>query len=125
MSFIQVLAAIGLVVGLVVFFIVVGLLQGTLSPLLRILEDVKSAKTAPMLERGVPGTEQLSQTRQLAASVPPLAIAYLNKLGAVARQPAYVPAPAAYSPAPAAPDAAPAAGGYAPAEQPAWKRYIR
>jgi hypothetical protein len=52
-----------------------------LSPLRHILADVKSAQTAPMLERGVQGTDQLGRTRQLAESVPDLAAAYLVKLG--------------------------------------------
>ena len=123
-STVQVLAIIGLVVGLVVLLVVINLLHGTLSPLRRILVDVKFAKTAPMLERGVPGTDQLGQTRRLAESVPALALAYLNKLGASpAPPPAYTPAPAAYAPAP---DAPPAAGGaYAPAEEPAWKKRLR
>ena len=123
-STVQVLAIIGLVVGLVVLLVVINLLHGTLSPLRRILVDVQFAKTAPMLERGVPGTEQLGQTRRLAESVPALALAYLNKLGASpAPPPAYTPAPAAYTPAPAAP--APAGGAYAPAEEPAWKKRLR
>jgi hypothetical protein len=127
-SAVSVLAIIGLVVGFVVLLVVIKLLHGTLTPLRRILVDVKSAKTAPMLERGVPGTEQLGQTRRLAESVPPLALAYLNKLGASpAPPPAYAPAPAAYSPAPAAPPppvAAPA-GDYVASVQPAWKTYGR
>lgn len=78
---IAILAIIGLVIGLVVFGVVIFLLQSTLSPLLKINADVQDAKTAPMLERGVPGTEQLGRTQQLAQSVPPLAVAYLQKLG--------------------------------------------
>jgi hypothetical protein len=124
-SAVQVLAIIGLVVGLVVLLVVINLLHGTLSPLRRILVDVKFAKTAPMLERGVPGTDQLGQTRRLAESVPALALAYLNKLGASpAPPPAYTPAPAAYAPAPDAPPSAPA-GAYVAAEEPAWKKRLR
>jgi hypothetical protein len=125
-----VLAIIGLVVGLVVLIVVIKLLNDTLTPLRSVLADVESAKTAPMLERGVPGTEQLGQTRRLAESVPPLALAYLQKLGsspAPAPPPAYAspPPPPAYSaPTPAAP---PSGGGGeqqldAPVS-PAWKRY--
>lgn len=77
---IAVLAIIGLVVGLVVLLVVIALLQATLTPLTKTLASVKLAQTAPMLERGVPGTEQLDQTRRLAESVPPLALAYLGKL---------------------------------------------
>lgn len=125
-----VLAIIGLVIGLVVLVVVINLLQGTLTPLRRVLTDVKSAKTAPMLERGVPGTDQLGTTRRLADSVPPLALAYLNKLGASPAAPAYAPAPAA-APAYAPPSPAPASAGaetastddYIASVQPAWKRY--
>ena len=85
-----VLAIIGLVVGLVVLLVVIKLLNDTLRPLRSILADVQNAKTAPMLEHGVPGTDQLGQTRRLAESVPPLALAYLSKLGASpAPAPAY------------------------------------
>jgi hypothetical protein len=104
-STLNVLAIIGLVVGLVVLLLVIFLLQSTLAPLRAVLTDVSSAKTAPMLERGVPGTDQLGTTRRLAESVPPLALAYLNKLGAGGARSA--PPPAA-----AAPAAAP--GGYTP-----------
>jgi hypothetical protein len=125
-----VLAIIGLVVGLVVLIVVIKLLNDTLTPLRHILDDVQNAKTAPMLERGVPGTEQLGQTRRLAESVPPLALAYLQKLGAnpaPAPPPSYAspPPPPAYSPP--APSAAPSGGQGqqqldAPVS-PAWKRY--
>lgn len=76
-----VLAIIGLVIGLVVFGVVVFLLNGVLSPLRKVLADVQDAKTAPMLEHGVKGTDQLGRTQQLAQSVPPLAVAYMQKLG--------------------------------------------
>jgi hypothetical protein len=49
---VAVLALVGLAIGLVVLFVVIWLLQGVLSPLRGILADVKSAQTAPMLERG-------------------------------------------------------------------------
>jgi hypothetical protein len=124
-----VLAIIGLVLGLVVAVVVLKLLNDTLTPLRAILADVQNAKTAAMLERGVPGTEQLGQTRRLAESVPPLALAYLAKLGAnPAPAPAYAasPPPPAWEP-PAAPAAAPSGGGGqqsldAPVS-PAWKKY--
>lgn len=76
-----ILAIIGLVIGLVVFAVVVLLLNGVLSPLRKVLADVQSAQTAPMLEHGVKGTDQLGRTQQLAQSVPPLAVAYMQKLG--------------------------------------------
>lgn len=77
----QILAVIGLTVGLVVFFVVIGLLNGVLTPLRKISADVQDASTAPMLEHGVKGPELLGQTQQLAQSVPPLAVAYMTKLG--------------------------------------------
>lgn len=76
-----ILSIIGLIVGLVVFAVVVLLLTATLAPLRKILVDVQDAQTAPMLERGVKGTDELSRTQQLANGVPPLAVAYLQKLG--------------------------------------------
>lgn len=78
---VAILALIGLAIGLVVLFVVIWLLQGVLTPLRHILVDVQSARTAPMLERGVQGTDQLNRTRRLAESVPDLAAAYLVKLG--------------------------------------------
>jgi hypothetical protein len=78
---VAILALVGLAIGLVVLFVVIGLLQGVLAPLRRILADVQSAQTAPMLQRGVQGTDQLNRTRRLAESVPDLAAAYLVKLG--------------------------------------------
>jgi hypothetical protein len=71
-----------------------------------------------LLERGVPGTEQLGQTRRLAESVPPLALAYLQRLSLGGARPTYAPAPvaaAAYAPPPPPADAA--------SVEPAWKRY--
>jgi hypothetical protein len=120
----NVLIIIGLVVGLVVLLVVINLLHGTLSPLRAILDDLQNAKTAPMLERGIPGAEQLGQTRRLADSVPPLALAYLAKLGA---NPAPPPPPAfAAAPPPPAPVAAGGGGGQqnldAPVS-PAWHKY--
>ena len=129
-----VLAIIGLVLGLVVLLVVIKLLNDTLTPLRRILADVQGANTAPLLKRGVPGTEQLDQTRRLAESVPDLAVRYLQKLGLSVNTdtPARLTAdaPAAAAPAPPAPFPAgaeqPAMG--APAggsawEPPAWHRH--
>jgi hypothetical protein len=116
------LAIIGLVIGLVVLLVVIKLLNDTLKPLREVLADLQSAKTAGMLERGVPGTEQLGQTRRLADSVPPLALAYLAKLGA---NPAPAPAPAyAPPPPPSAGAPAPSAAQAAQPEEPSWKKYI-
>ncbi len=121
------LAVIGLVVGLVVLLVVIWLLSQVLAPLRKTLADVKSANTAPMLTRGVPGTDQLSTTRRLADSVPPLAIAYLNKLALPSRP---APAPAAFGAAAPAPPPPPAAAPQqtsldAPSTLPAWKNYTQ
>ena len=78
-----------------------------------------------MLKKGIPGADQLGQTRRLAESVPPLALAYLNKLALGPRPPA--PAPSAPPPpaqAPAAPAAAPSQQHLdAPSTLPAWKTF--
>ena len=109
------LAIIGLVLGLVVFCLVVYLLNETLKPLLKISEDVQSALTAPMLERGVPGTELIETTRRLVDPVPGLAGAYLQKLGLVPRPPAPVASPSysSFSSPFAAPAPPPASSGAA------------
>jgi hypothetical protein len=119
---VEALAIVGLVVGFVVLLVVIWLLNNTLAPLREILADVQGAHAAPLLTRGVPGTEQLGQTRRLAESVPPLALAYLAKLGA---NPA-PPAPAAW-PQNTAPQHTTPHQSAAQASQPqppAWKRYI-
>lgn len=110
------LIIIGLVVGVVIALLVIFLLQSTLNPLRAVLKDIELAHTAPMLTRGVPGTDQLSQTRRLAEQVPGLALAYLAKLGA---------APAAAAPPPPSfpSSAAPSYGQPPGAHEPAWKRF--
>jgi hypothetical protein len=123
---VAVLAVIGLVIGLVVLFVVIWLLNDVLAPLRRTSSDVQDAATAPMLQRGVPGTDQLGATRRLAESVPDLALAYLQRLSLPAR--AAAPTPAAAAPAPTAPAPAPGPAqtqSEADAESrlPAWKRY--
>jgi hypothetical protein len=127
---VTVLALIGLAIGLIVLFVVIWLLSNTLAPLRSILRDLQSAKTAPMLERGVPGTDQLGTTRRLAESVPDLALAYLQKLSLPARppEPAAPPAfspptPAFSAPAPAQPQPAQAPAEADESSLPAWKRY--
>lgn len=122
-SLVAVLAIVGLVVGLVVLLVVVKLLHGVLTPLRSVLADVESAKTAPMLERGIPGTDQLGQTRRAAESIPPLALAYLQKLSvapAPSPEPAHSAPPAYAMPPPAT------AGGQQSLDapvSPAWKKY--
>jgi hypothetical protein len=120
-----VLAIIGLVLGLVVLFVVIWLLRDVLSPLRRISADLTEANKAPMLKKGIPGADQLGQTRQLAESVPPLALAYLNKL-ALGPRPAAPPPPTAPAAAPPPPPAAAQPSQQhldAPSTMPAWKLY--
>ena len=123
-----VLAIIGLLVGLLVLGVVIYLLNDVLRPLLSINADLQNAVTAPMLEKGIPGADQLSTTRRLADSVPPLAIAYLNKLALPQTQ--APPTPSASAPAPAARPAAAGAGAGssqqgldAPSTMPPWKGF--
>jgi hypothetical protein len=125
---VAVLAVIGLVVGLIVLGVVIFLLSNVLAPLRSILRDLQSAKTAPMLERGVPGTDQLGTTRRLAESVPELALAYLQKLSLPAKAPEPEPEPAMSTAAFAQTQPDPAPPPAPPAEPddsslPAWKRY--
>jgi hypothetical protein len=123
-----VLAIVGLVLGLVVLGVVIWLLNDVLRPLRSISADVQNAVTAPMLKKGIPGADQLSTTRRLADSVPPLAIAYLNKL-ALPQRPAPVTLNAsAPPPAPPPPPVRSAAGPSqqhldAPSTLPAWKLF--
>jgi hypothetical protein len=121
---VAVLAIIGLVIGLVVLFVVIWLLNDVLAPLRRTSADVQDALTAPMLKRGVPGTDQLGATRRLAESVPDLALAYLQKLSLSGTNGGAAPAaaPAAVAPAPTAP-AQTQADADAESRLPAWKRY--
>ena len=123
----QTLAVIGLVVGFVVLLVVIWLLSQVLAPLRKALADVKSANTAEMLKKGVPGTDQLGTTRRLADSVPPLALAYLSKLGLAGKAATPAPAHTFASPPPPPPPPAPAPAQSspqqpaAPSSQPAWK----
>ena len=123
----QTLAIIGLVVGFVVLLVVIWLLSQVLAPLTKVLADVKSANTAPMLTKGVPGTDQLGQTRRLADSVPPLALAYLAKLGLAGKAAAPAPAHAFAAPLPSRPppptDRPSQQHLDAPSKLPAWKTY--
>lgn len=85
---VAVLSLLGLAIGLVVLLVVIYLLNGVLSPLRAVLRDVRNAQTAPVLERGVQGVDQLDRSQRLAQSVPDLAVAYMQKLGlAVDTQP--------------------------------------
>ena len=121
-----VLVILGLVIGLVVLGVVIFLLNDVLGPLRRISADVTEANKAPMLTKGIHGAEQLGTTRRLAESVPPLAIAYLNKLSLPARPappPLSASAPPAAPPAPAPAQAPSQQHLDAPSTLPAWKTF--
>jgi hypothetical protein len=113
---VAVFAWIGLAIGLIVLAVVIWLLNDVLTPLRKTLSDLQSAKTAPMLERGVPGTEQLAATRRLAESVPDPALAYLHKLDL---------SPRAEAPAQAAPVPSPPEEAEDDSRLPAWKLFNR
>jgi hypothetical protein len=123
-----VLAVIGLVLGVVVLFVVIWLLNDVLRPLRRISADLTEANKAPMLKKGIPGADQLSTTRRLAESVPPLALAYLDKL-ALGPRPAAAAAPPPPTPVAAAPAPAAASSGSESngddSTLPAWKLFSR
>lgn len=85
-----ILAVIGLVIGLVVLLVVIVLLKAVLTPIREIAGHARDApEVAPFITNGLTGVEDLSRTRDLARSVPPLAGAYLAKLssGTVRRAP--------------------------------------
>ena len=118
-----VLAIIGLVLGLVVLGVVIHLLNDVLRPLRRISADITEANKAPMLKKGIPGADQLGTTRRLAESVPPLAMAYLNKL-ALGPRPAAAPPPTA-PPAQAPVPAGDGVDSHSDSTLPAWKVFSR
>lgn len=99
-----ILVIIALLLGLGVLAFVAFLLQQVLSPAREISQIAQNApEVAPFLSNGVQGVDGLSRTRQLTSQVPPLALAYLDKVQAAAP----APAPAAEAPAPAAPVGSP------------------
>jgi len=76
-----VLAIIGLVVGVVVLVLVIILLSLVLNPIREISRNAREApEVGPFLTNGVKGADELRRTRDLANKVPPLAVAYLEKL---------------------------------------------
>jgi len=119
-----VLAIIGLVLGLVVLFVVIWLLNDVLRPLRRISADLTEANKAPMLKKGIPGTDQLGTTRRLAESVPPLALAYLNKL-ALGPKPEAAPPPEPVAAAPTPAASASHVDSQSDSTLPAWKLFSR
>lgn len=79
---ITILAWIGLGLGVVVLLVVVALFNGLLRPLTEIdryASDILGGGVG--IARGVDGVDELGRTRELAAAVPDLAGAYLERLG--------------------------------------------
>lgn len=79
-----VLAWIGLALGLVIAVVVVLLFNRVVRPALEIdryASDILDSGLA--IARNLDGADELLTTRDLAVAVPPLAVAYLQKLGAV------------------------------------------
>ena len=78
-----VLAWIGLALGLVIALVVVLLFNRVVRPALEIdryADDILAAGLA--IARNLDGADELLRTRELATAVPPLALAYLDRLGA-------------------------------------------
>jgi hypothetical protein len=76
---IAVLALIGLALGLVVLIVVLALFNRVLRPLTEIdryATDILDGGIG--IAKGVEGVDDLARTRELATSVPPLAVAYLE-----------------------------------------------
>jgi hypothetical protein len=79
-----VLAWIGLLLGLVIAVVVVALFNRVVLPLFEIdryASDILEAGVG--IARNVDGADELQRTRELATAVPPLAVAYLKRLGAL------------------------------------------
>lgn len=80
---IAVLAWIGLAVGLVIALVALALLQAVVRPALEIrryADDILAAGIG--IAKNLDAVDELARTRELAVAVPPLAVAYLDKLGA-------------------------------------------
>ena len=81
---VTVLALIGLVLGLVIAVTVVALFNRIMRSALEIdaySTDILASGLA--IARNLDGADELLKTRDLATAVPPLAVAYLNRLGAL------------------------------------------
>ena len=79
-----VLAWIGLAFGLVIAVVVVALFNRVMRPLLEVDAYAKDILDGGLgIARNVDGADELLTTRELATAVPPLAVAYLKRLGAL------------------------------------------
>lgn len=74
-----VLALIGLALGLVVLLVVLALFNRVVRPALEIDGYAKDILAGGVgIARNLDGVDELARTRELATSVPPLAVAYLE-----------------------------------------------
>lgn len=81
---IVVLAWIGLALGLVIAVVVVALFNRVMRPLLEIDAYAKDILDGGLgIARNLDGADELARTHELATAVPPLAVAYLKRLGAL------------------------------------------
>lgn len=79
-----VLAWIGLAVGLVIAVVVVGLFNSIMRPLSEIDDYAKDILDGGLgIARNLDGADAIVHTHELATAVPPLAVAYLKRLGAL------------------------------------------
>lgn len=80
---VTVLAWVGLALGLAVALLVVLLFNRVAGPALEIERYAEHVLDAGLgIARNVDGADELLRTRELATAVPPLALAYLDRIGA-------------------------------------------
>jgi hypothetical protein len=78
-SGIAILALIGLALGLLILFVVLGLFNRIMRPAMEIdryATDILDGGIG--IAKGVEGVDELARTRELVTSVPPLTVAYLE-----------------------------------------------
>jgi hypothetical protein len=74
-----VLSLIGLALGLVILLVVLALFNRVVRPALEIHRYAKDILDGGLgIAKNVDGVEELARTRELATSIPPLAVAYLE-----------------------------------------------
>lgn len=80
---VTILAWVGLALGLAAALLVVGLFNRIMRPALEIQRYAEHILEGGLgIARNVDGADELLRTRELATAVPPLALAYLDRLGA-------------------------------------------
>ena len=81
---VTVLAWVGLALGLVIAVVVVALFNRVMRPILEIDAYAKDILDGGLcIARNLDGADEIVRTRELATAVPPLAVAYLKRLGAL------------------------------------------